>query len=179
MYKETAKWLLTFAPIAAVIALVLTLRPSVEAVGGAGPAAWVREYPAATAAIVVTVLATVALVLLCRWVLLAGATPWSSLRRDADWWSRAFSEHAVGMPLFPASTDFDRAELRATTDEATSAEHSALAATTLRIQTLSEALNAEARLAVEPPATLRLIGPGCRDGELAPTPDLGILVAAR
>jgi hypothetical protein len=146
VHKDTAKWLLTFTPITAVIALVLTIRPSIEAVGAAGPRAWIRQFPAATVAIVMTALATVVLVVLCRSVLLATATEWSTLRRDVEWWSGAFSKHAVGMPLFPSSSDFDDAELRALTEQATPAEHTALAATTLRVQALSEEMNAQARL---------------------------------
>lgn len=145
MYKDTAKWLLTFAPITAVITLALTLGPRLNAVVGVGFLGWVRRFPLASAAIVLTLGATVAIVVLCRYVLLTEATPWTELRKSADWWSKAFSDHAVGMPLFPASTDFEAAEIRATTDEATSAEQSALAATTLRIQALSETLNAKAR----------------------------------
>ncbi|WP_313674181.1 hypothetical protein [Mycolicibacterium sp.] len=145
MYKDTAKWLLTFTPITAVITLALTLGPRLNAIVGIGLDGWVRRFPVATAAIVLTLAATVAVVALCRYVLLAEATPWTELRKSPTWWSRAFSDHAVGMPLFPASTDFEAAEIRATTDEATSAQQSALAATTLRIQALSETLNAKAR----------------------------------
>lgn len=145
MYKDTAKWLLTFAPITAVITLALTLGPRLNAMVGVGFAGGVSQFPLAAAAVALTVLATVAIVALCGYVLLAEASPWTELRTSPEWWSRAFSDHAVGMPLFPASTDFEAAETRAATDEATGAEQSALAATTLRIQALSETLNAKDR----------------------------------
>lgn len=145
MYKDTAKWLMTFTPIAAVITLALTLGPRTEAVGEAGLLTWVCEFPIATAAVVLTMLATVLIVALCRYVLLAEATPWTQLRTDQKWWSTAFSNHAVGMPLFPAATDFTIAETNAATDNASAAEQTALAATTQRIQTLSENLNAKKR----------------------------------
>lgn len=145
MYKDTAKWLLTFAPITAVITLALTLGPRLNAVVGVGLAGWVSRFPVASAAVALTVAATVAIVVLCGYVLLAQASPWTTLRTSPRWWSEAFSEHAVGLPLFPASTDFEAAETRAATDEATGAEQSALAATTLRILALSENLNAKAR----------------------------------
>ena len=145
MYKDTAKWLLTFTPITAVVTLALTLGPRVDAIAGAGFVNWVCEFPVATGAVVLTLFAAVVIVALCSYVLLAQATPWTELRTSATWWSKAFSEHAAGMPLFPASTDFEAAETRATTDSATSAEQTALAGTTLRIQALSETLNAKAR----------------------------------
>lgn len=145
MYKDTAKWLLTFTPIAAVITLALTLGPRTEAIASAGPFKWIYEFPIATAAVVLTLLAAVLIVALCCYVLLAEATPWTQLRTDQKWWSKAFSHHAVGMPLFPAATDFTNAETSAATGNASAAEQTALAATTLRIQTLSENLNAKKR----------------------------------
>lgn len=145
MYKDTAKWLLTFTPIAAVITLALTLGPRTEAIAEAGLLKWVCEFPIATAAVVLTLLAAALIVALCRYVLLAEATPWTQLRTDQKWWSEAFSDHAVGMPLFPAATDFTNAETSAATANASAAEQTALAATTLRIQTLSENLNAKKR----------------------------------
>lgn len=145
MYKDTAKWLLTFTPIAAVITLALTLGPRAEAIANAGLLNWACEFPIATAAVVLTLLAAVAIVALCSYALLAEASPWTQLRTDEKWWSKAFSDHAVGMPLFPASTDFTDAETRAVTGKASPAEQTGLAATTLRIQALSESLNAKAR----------------------------------
>jgi hypothetical protein len=145
VYKDTAKWLLTFTPITAVVTLALTLAPRVDAVAGAGFMNWVCEFPIATAAVVLTLFATVLIVALCSYVLLAEATSWTTLRTSGNWWSKAFSEHAVGMPLFPASTDFATAETKATTDDASSAEQTALAATSRRILELSESLNAKVR----------------------------------
>lgn len=145
MYKDTAKWLLTFTPITAVITLALTLGPRIETVASAGLLNWVCEFPVATAAVVLTVIATVVIIILCSYVLLAEASPWTELRTNDTWWSEAFSKHVVGMPLFPSANDFETAETRASTDTASAAEHTALAATTSRIQALSESLNAKDR----------------------------------
>jgi hypothetical protein len=55
------------------------------------------------------------------------------------------SKHAVGVPLFAASTEYDDAETKAQSGSASAAEQSAIVATSARILALSAEQNAKAR----------------------------------
>lgn len=145
MYKETAKWLLTFVPITALVTLALGFAPRFAAMKAAGFVNWVREFPLVTAAAAVTAGLTVVIIVMCCKVLLAEPTAWKTLRADTTWLSKAFSEHAVGVPLFADSTAYQTAESKALTATASAAEQGALADTSRRILELSEAHNARDR----------------------------------
>ncbi|WP_396908174.1 hypothetical protein [Mycolicibacterium sp.] len=145
MYKDTAKWLLTFTPIAAIVTLALTLAPRVGAIAATGFTHWVVANPIATAAVALTLFAAAIIVVLCSHVLLAKPRPWTELRADDEWCSKAFSDDAVGVPLFGSSTSYEKIEVAALQNDATAAEQTALAATSRRMLELSEAQNAEAR----------------------------------
>ncbi|GAB88157.1 hypothetical protein [Gordonia rhizosphera] len=137
---ETAKWLMTFVPITIIITLVLAVASQGSAIQTVGVTTWICEHLLATIGLICTLLAVGVIVFLCRNVLLAEADKWSDLKSQAGWFSDAFSKHAVGLPLFPASDDFTRAEAKAASD-ATAAEYNALTTTTQRIIELSEAEN--------------------------------------
>ncbi len=150
MHKDTAKWLITFAPISAFLALVVTFAPRANAIIAMGFPSWARHYPLTAFAIGASIVATVAIIVQCSRVLLAEADIWAELEKkdDGNWFSDAFSKHAVGLPLFPASSHYTEAETRARSGDATAAtaaEQSALAATSLRVLAHSEADNARDR----------------------------------
>lgn len=149
MHKDAAKWLITFAPISAFLALVLTFAPRANAIIAMGFLSWARHYPLTAIVVGLATVATVVIICKCSTVLLAEADTWAELEKkeEGKWFSDAFSKHAVGLPLFAASSHYTEAETRARSGDATAtaAEQSALAATSLRVLALSEADNARDR----------------------------------
>jgi hypothetical protein len=147
VYKDTAKWLLTFVPVTALVALVVAIAPRMTAVNAAGLLGWMCANPLATAAVALAVLFTVVIVALCCWVLLAHAKKWTELQADRNWLSRAFSDHAVGLPHFADYDAFRNAVVNVRTKRAPDAEQSAVDETVGRILKLSEDLEAQDRFA--------------------------------
>jgi hypothetical protein len=145
MYKDVAKWLMTFTPISAFLTLTLTFAPRADAIIGMGFSQWVCAFPLVAASVVVTLIATVVIIVMCSRVLLVEAGKWTDLQKKENWFSAAFSDHAVGLPLFPASDNYTEAETKARSDQASPAEQTALAATSRRILELSESQNARDR----------------------------------
>lgn len=176
MYKEAAKWLLTFVPISTVVALALTLASRFDGIEAVGLWNWINEFPWISGAVLATVAATVVVIVMCCRVLLAEAGAWNDLRSDADWLSKAFSEHAVGIPLFKDSSAYEAADLKETDGQATSAEQTALATTSRRILELSEAENARAKFekftwCYSVCAVVIVVGLGVATAGLPSTPD--------
>lgn len=145
MHKDTAKWLLTFVPIPAVLALGVGLGGRFTAIMQVGVISWVREFPVPVIAVVITILATIGIIAACCWVLVAGPTDLDKLKQDPDWWSDAFSKHGVGEPYFQDSDQYRCADDKRVDRSASEAEIDALAETIQRIRSLSEELTVRRR----------------------------------
>lgn len=145
MNKDTAKWLLTFVPIPTFLALAVGLGSRFTAIQETGVMGWAREFPVPAIAVGVTVLATVVIIWTCCWVLVAGPTELAVLKSDSNWWSAAFSQHAVGEPIFSNSDAFRTADNKRVNETASDTEIKALDDTIQRIVALSEKLNARSR----------------------------------
>lgn len=145
MNKDTAKWLLTFVPIPTFLALAVGLGSRFTAVEETGLIGWAREFPIPAIAVGVTVLATIVIIWTCCWVLVAGPTELAVLKNNSNWWSAAFSKHAVGEPTFSNSDAFRTADNKRVSQTASDTEIKALDDTIQRIVALSEKLNARSR----------------------------------
>lgn len=145
MHKDTAKWLLTFVPIPTFLALAVGLGARFTAINETGVINWARQCPIPAIAVAVTVLATLAIIGTCCWVLVAGPTKLAVLKDNSNWWSAAFSKHAVGEPIFSNSGAFRTADNKRVNGTASETEIKALDDTIQRIVALSEKLNARSR----------------------------------
>jgi hypothetical protein len=145
VYKDTAKWLLTFLPISTFVALAVGLAPRYEAIEGAGFRDWVCGNRLAFTATLVTLAATVVIIIMCCAVLLTGPTDLAALRADETWWSTAFSQHGVGEPMFTDSSAFDRVANPPAGMTVSEAQAKAYNDTIPRITKLSEDLKTRAR----------------------------------
>lgn len=149
MYKETAKWLLTFVPIPTFVVLALSLAPRYEAISRLGLHAWICANPAPASAFLLAAIAAIAITVACSFVLLA-APNLDELLDDDPKLSDAFSKHGVGEPVFPDATAFKEMgkAIRTKPDEVPAWKIGAYHDTTERLKGHSEELSARLRFTV-------------------------------
>jgi hypothetical protein len=145
VYKDTAKWLLTFVPIPTFLALAVGLGTRFTAIKETGLISWVYQFPVPAGAVGLTVIATIVIIWRCCSVLVAGPSELADLRGKTDWMSEAFSKYGVGEPIFSNFDAFKTADNKRVNKTASDAEIAALTDTSQRIVALSENLNARAR----------------------------------
>lgn len=105
MYKDLAKWLIGFVPVATLLSLAVAIAPAAAQIDAHGP------HGVTLVAAVLVLLAMVAMLGTCSHVLLAGPSTWEDLSKNKVWMSQAFSTYSVGRPYFLDSTSFSEAEL--------------------------------------------------------------------
>jgi hypothetical protein len=147
MYKDTAKLLLGLVPVSTVVGIAFALAPTLDAIRAEGVSRWVIDHPAVTIGVVASLLGVLGVVAACSYVLLAASGKWTDLRSNADWFSKAFSDHAVGLPYFLDSTAFESAESKIAQNDAgiTGDDREAVAKVRERTLALSERLEAARR----------------------------------
>lgn len=156
MHKDTAKLLLGLVPVASLIGVAIAVEPSFDTIRAAGVASWARQHPSVVSGVVAVVIGVFGLVVACCYVLLAAPKPWKELRSDDNWLSKAFSDHAVGIPYFSDASTFLNAEAQVaqpvaqpaadvTKADVTSGDREAVAKAVERTLLLSERLQAAKR----------------------------------
>lgn len=152
MYKELAKYWISFVPVTALLGLGVALAPTAEQLTRLGFAAWLQARGAGFAVfLALSCLALLAMTVLCARVLAAEPTEFDRLLENQTWLSVAFSRYGVGRPYFLDSTKFLSAELecRELDDKgAFDPRAPAVNEVTARISALSADLNAKGRFTV-------------------------------
>lgn len=151
MYKELAKYWISFVPVTALLGLGVALAPTAEQLTRLGFAAWLQARGSGLAvALALSCLALVAMTVLCARVLAAEPTEFGKLLEEdnATWLSTAFSRYGVGRPYFLDSTKFLSAELECRVPDDKGGFDPRAAAVnevTARIAALSADVNAKCR----------------------------------
>jgi hypothetical protein len=147
MHKDTAKLLLGLVPVLTVVGIALALAPRFDAIRADGVWRWANAHLAVDIGVVATMLGVLGVVAACSYVLLAAPGTWRDLRSNVDWFSKAFSDHAVGLPYFLDSTAFTSAESKIAQSDTgvTGDDREAVAKVRERTLELSERLEAARR----------------------------------
>lgn len=147
MHKDTAKLLLGLVPVSTLVGIAVALAPRFDEIRAIGVERWAGDHVAVASGVVVAFVGVLGVVVAGCYVLLAAPGKWSTLRADTDWFSAAFSDHAVGVPYYLDSNAFGTVEsaIEQKDQGVTNEDREAVAKVTQSILDLSERLGTKRR----------------------------------